>query len=265
MSTLSAYVHRARQFARTLVGMQLALTIPIALLMVITGLVCPQLYTPLTRRALTVLAQNLLHVTHMTGMAYAIVSAVVFLPYTGAMLSVLITAAFLSSIAYRERVVGIHEVLLSYGLSPRTIVLGLTVLGLSLFLLSYVPVSVVITSLAITVLHVAGMERLFVMYLELTILTSLSAVASIMICLALSLLAPVLGRVLVGLLPFQNLAAMVSLLPLLGTFIVVNVYPGLGVLRITLLGTVSAIVVSVALLVLLLLKIRETHLLSSEV
>ena len=262
-SLAKAYLLRVKSHARSLLTLAIALDVAITVLMVVTGLFLPQIFTPITRHALIVLAEKILQVHEVTNRAIEAIVLAVMIPYLSALIAAYAVTAHLLSIIVRDRLNGVFEILLSIS-DRRSIVTGLTVFSIIAALISYIPLLTISLLVTIPMLLMFNMVSLLYYPVHILLLLIPAVIFSSILSLMLCLLAPKLTRLRVGLLPIQNALSIVGTVPAAIPFLIINIVPTLGPLTVALYTCAACIIAVSVLLLIMPYIIKETELITTE-
>jgi len=258
---VGAYISRLRKHARTILIYSAAYGGGIIALLVLTAVLYPELYTPLTRQALEILAARILgvHGDGIPGDALGVVAAAVYSPFLAALIAAFVASSEISGLFMEDRSEGVLEVLLSAPISMRSVLTALLVYTLLASLLVEVIVMAVVSGISLTLLYLRGyLSSLGSYYVKLSILLvpSLTLPAAL-VSLLFTVVTPSLGKVRIGLLPSQNILNSIPLLIALIPFLIMNINPQIDPGELALYTAASSIIATFILLLLLPRIVKE--------
>ncbi|NPA70660.1 MAG: hypothetical protein GXO26_07610 [Crenarchaeota archaeon] len=257
---VKAYVLRAEACISTVLRLSVLLGIVMSVLLIITGLYAPNLYTPLTRHALYVLAREFLGTSQISPKDITIIIATIFEPFFAAIMATFIASGYLVNTIGKDRFSGVFEVLLSYPISIKDLLVGLIMFSIYIAALSYIPITVITTGIVVTTLSYLSSPQFLNLYIDLTLLLLPSIISCILISILIVFTIPKIIRIKTGLLPVQNLATLISILPILVPILILNIIPTISPYIIALLTFASSIALSVLILLILPRIIRPLEL-----
>ncbi len=259
-----AYIFRVRARLRSLISLSLLFCGIIIILTTLISIFCPQAYTPITRRALIQLAEKFFNVAHVTNSLILTVATAVFLPYMIALMSSLVAAMHIASTVARDRMCGVFEILLSYPISIRDLTVGLTLYAISTSLVTYIPPLLLSLPISMTILTIFNNSKLCNLYITMSLLMIPATISSALVTLLVSLIAPKLAKIRVGVLTIQNALTQIGILPLLIPFIILNILPTFNPLILTLYTSITCIALSTIITITIPHIIKETNLITHE-
>lgn len=253
---VGAYISRLRKHVRTIIIYSAAYGGGIIALLVLTAVFYPELYTPLTRQALKILAERILGVH---GDALAVVAAAVYSPFLAALIAAFVASGAISSLFMEDRSEGVFEVLLSAPISMRRVLTALLVYTLLASLFVEAIVMAVVSGISLFPLYLLGyLSSLGYYYIKLSILLvpSLTLPAAL-ISLLLTVVIPSLGKVKTGLLPGHTILNSIPILIALIPFLIMNINPQIDPGELALYTAVSSVIATFVLLLLLPRIVKE--------
>ena len=245
---LSAYLLRLRSSIKSALIQASAFSLAITLLVIVTGLFCPQVYTPLTHQALVGLAHIILGVTgEVPNEILGVLAAAIYAPFLAALIAAVVASNIVSSAFSKDKASGVFEVLLSAPISRRDIAIMLITTTALIALITAFTTLAATTLIAIPFLYLLGyLNTLSSYYVSLSLLLVPStSVLAALIGLIVTVLMPLAARIRTGLAPWQNLTSTIALIPVLIPFIILNINPNLNPLILAIYTTLAIITLSI--------------------
>ncbi|NPA70163.1 MAG: hypothetical protein GXO26_05080 [Crenarchaeota archaeon] len=257
---VKAYVLRAEACISPVLRLSVLLGIVMSTLLIVTGLYAPNLYTPTTRHALYILTKEILQTSQISPKDITIVIATVFEPFFAAIMATFVASSYLVNTIGKDKFSGVFEILLSYPISIKDLLIGLIMFSIYVAALSYIPITVIATGIVVTTLSYLSSSQFLNLYIDLTLLLLPSVISCILISILIVFTIPKIIRVRTGMLPIQNLATLISILPILVPVLVLNIVPTIPPYVIALSTFTSSIVLTALILLILPRVIRPLEL-----
>ncbi len=248
---VKAYILRAEACISPVLRLSILFGLLMSILLVITGLYAPNLYTPTTRHALYVLAREVLKTSQVSPKDITIVIAAIFEPFFAATMTAFIASGYLVNTIGKDRSSGVFEILLSYPISIKDLLIGLITFSIYIAALSYIPITVITTGVVVATLSYLNSPQFLNLYIDLTLLLLPSVASCILISILIVFTIPKIIKIRTGLLPIQNLAALISILPIFIPVLILNIIPTISPYIIAFSTFISSIVLIILILLIL--------------